>query len=280
MTSFSRTAPASVSSETEQSLAAKFASLIQRIAADHDPGLAPFFHRLRELRGPVAGDPEMLGQIYVVYQAAMHALRAGAYLLPHLDGPATRPRKLRQLVEVDGLPGGDSRHQQVARLFASMGARLPLGDEAFGSAHQMCRHQDPETARFAQLASTLYARSLGAWCVMETMAPVWRRAFADALSVHFPTAREHPCFADGATGETEERHAEEALDLTGAVLTARPELYSETVLDARLMADALDGVWHRLDTIVRLAEQRYLLKRTTDPTPASAPQPDLVHLPL
>ena len=39
------------------------------------------------------------------------------------------------------------------------------------------------------------------------------------------------------------------------VLRGRPELYSETVLDARLMAEALDGVWRRLDTIVRLAEQ-------------------------
>ena len=44
--------------------------------------------------------------------------------------------------------------------------------------------------------------------------------------------------------------------MTAMVLRGRPELYSETVLDAKLMAEALDGVWRRLDTIVRSAEQK------------------------
>ena len=44
---------------------------------------------------------------------------------------------------------------------------------------------------------------------------------------------------------------QESLEVTAMVLRARPELYSETVLDAKLMAEALDGVWRRLDTIVQ-----------------------------
>jgi hypothetical protein len=65
-----------------------------------------------------------------------------------------------------------------------------------------------------------------------------------------------PYFADCFSQGVEERHAEESLEVTSMVLRGRPELYSETVLDARLMAEALDGVWRRLDMVVRAAEHR------------------------
>jgi hypothetical protein len=57
---------------------------------------------------PVATDPTLLGEIYLVYQAAMHATRAAVYYLPHLDSPALRKRKLRIFVDDDCLPGGDT----------------------------------------------------------------------------------------------------------------------------------------------------------------------------
>ena len=82
------------------------------------------------------------------------------------------------------------------------------------------------------------------------------RCLAEALSAHFPDMSNEPYFADCFSQGVEERHAEESLEITAMVLRGRPELYSETVLDARLMAEALDGVWRRLDTIVRLAEQK------------------------
>jgi hypothetical protein len=186
----------------------------------------------------------------------MHATRAGVYYLPHLDSPAMRKRKLQIFIDDDGLPGGDTHHYQLSRAFRNMGAKLLLNDEDFGGATELCRHLDPETSRFVQAATTLYARSLGPWCVVELMSDAWMRALADALSAHFPAVSSEPYFADCFSQGVEERHAEESFEVTATVLQSRPELYSETVLDAKLMAEALDGVWRRLDTIVKQAEQR------------------------
>jgi len=51
----------------------------------------------------------------------------------------------------------------------------------------------------------------------------------------------------------EERHAAEALEVTQLILTARPELLTETFRDAKTIAEALDGVWTQLDRIVQRA---------------------------
>lgn len=235
---------------------ARFLARIQEIAEEHDPSRSPFFQRLRNLPADVAADPGLLGQIHLVYQAAMHATRAAVYYLPHLDSPEMRKRKLRIFIDDDGLDGGDTHHYQLTRAFRNIGAKLLLNDEAFGEPNELCRHLDAETAKFVQLASTIYARSLGAWCVVEVISDTWMRCLADALSVHFPDMPQEPYFADCFSQGVEERHAEESLEVTATVLRGRPELYSETVLDAKLMAEALDGVWRRLDTIVRTAEQK------------------------
>jgi hypothetical protein len=236
-------------------IASKFAAAIEQIAAEHHPSRSPFFQHLRELNTTAASDPQFLGQIHLIYQSAMHATRAAVYCLPHLDSPSMRKRKLQILIDDDGLPGGDTHHYQLTRAFRNMGAKLVLTDEEFGSATELCRHLDPETARFVQLAGTLYARSLGSWCVVELMSDWWMRSLADSLAVHFPAVRDEPYFADCFSQGVEERHAADAMEATSSVLQARPELYSETVLDARLMAEALDGVWRRLDTVVQLAAQ-------------------------
>jgi hypothetical protein len=242
--------------DTGVDVGAKYLTAIQRIAAEHEPAKSPFFQRLRNLPDEIARDPELLGQIHLVYQAAMHATRAAVYYMPHLDSPAMRKRKLQIFIDDDGLAGGDTHHYQLTRAFKHAGAKLILEDEDFGDASELCRHLDGETARFVQLATTLYSRSLGAWCVVEVVSDSWMRCLADALSAHFPGMPDEPYFADCFSQGVEERHAEEALEVTASVLRRRPELYSETVLDAKLMAEALDGVWRRLDTIVRLAEQK------------------------
>jgi hypothetical protein len=235
---------------------ARFLTAIQEIAEDHDPSRSPFFRRLRDLPPDVARDPELLGQIHLIYQAAMHATRAAVYYLPHLDSPSMRKRKLQIFIDDDGLAGGDTHHYQLTRAFKHIGAKLLLNDEDFGEVNELCRHLDAETAKFARLATTLYARSLGAWCVVEVISDTWMRCLADALSAHFPDMPNEPYFADCFSQGVEERHAEESLEVTSMVLRGRPELYSETVLDARLMAEALDGVWRRLDMVVRAAEHR------------------------
>jgi hypothetical protein len=227
-----------------------FPGLIQRIAAAHCPSRMPFFRHLAALPPTSARDPKLLGQIHLVYQAAMHATRAAVYYLPHLDSPALRKRKLQIFIDDDGLPGGDTHHYQLSRAFRNIGAALVLDDEEFGEAEALCRHLDPDTADFVRLAQELYARSLGPWCAIELMSDDWMRALADALAVNFPNIVKEPYFADCFSHGVEVRHAEESLSVTTMVLRARPELVPETVRDAELMAEALDRVWQRLDRIV------------------------------
>ena len=40
------------------------------------------------------------------------------------------------------------------------------------------------------------------------------------------------------------------------VLQEHPELLPETMRDAKMMAEALDGVWNNLDRIVQMARRR------------------------
>jgi hypothetical protein len=234
----------------ESFAAASFATEIAAIAAEHRPSRMPFFKNLAALPRTVARDPALLGHIHLVYQAAMHATRAAVYFLPHLDSPALRKRKLQIFVDDDGLPGGDTHHYQLTRAFRNIGAELMLDDEEFGDADELCRHLDPQTVHFVRLARRLYARSLGAWCIVEVMSDDWMRALAEALAVHFPQIVTEPYFHECFEQGVEERHAEESMSVTQMILRTRPGLVADTLDDARLMARALDGVWARLDEIV------------------------------
>ena len=231
----------------------EFPAAIRALVEQHRPSRMPFFRNLATLDHAAASDPTLLGRIHLIYQAAMHATRAAVYYLPHLDSPALRKRKLRIFVDDDGLPGGDTHHYQLTRAFRNIGANLLLEDEAFGDPEELCHHLDGETARFVRLAKSLYSRSLGPWCAIEVMSDDWMRALAAALSVHFPQLTSEPYFAECFSGMVEERHAEESLAVTQTVLRARPELLSGTLKDAAAIAEALDGVWARLDRIVRSA---------------------------
>ena len=231
----------------------RFPDALMMIAADHQPASKPFFRRLAALPPGAARNPAMLGQIYLIYQAAMHATRAAVYFMPHLDSPALRKRKLQIYVDDDGLPGGDTHHYQLARAFRGIGADMPLGDEDFGDSDELCAHLDQDTARFVQLAKSLYSRSLGPWCIVETLSDNWMRALADSLAVHFPHIPDEPYFAECFAQGVEERHAAEAVQVTQLVLRRRPQLLKQTLGDAEQMADALDAVWDRLDSVVQLA---------------------------
>ncbi len=61
------------------------------------------------------------------------------------------------------------------------------------------------------------------------------------------------------------------------VLAAQPELLPETLRDARMMAEALDGVWNQLDKVVQGAARRRtrLVYPPTPPrTPGGAERPE------
>src|SRR3989440_2562936 len=134
---------------------------ISSLAEQHRPSRMPFFRNLATLDRAIASDASFLGQIHLVYQAAMHATRAAVYHLPYLDSPALRKRKLQIFVDDDGLPGGDTHHYQLSRAFHNIGAQCVLEDEEFGDPEELSRHLDCETAQFVRLAHMLYSRSLG-----------------------------------------------------------------------------------------------------------------------
>src|SRR5205807_5305001 len=81
----------------------EFSVAISSLAEQHRPSRMPFFRNLATLDHAIASDRSFLGQIHVVYQAAMHATRAAVYYLPHLDSPALRRHKLQIFVDDDGL---------------------------------------------------------------------------------------------------------------------------------------------------------------------------------
>ena len=233
-----------------------FPSLIRGFLKEHRPSRMPFFRHFSDLPFPVASDPTLLGQIHLIYQSAMHTTRAAVYYLPYLNSPALRRRKLQILIDDDGLPAGDTHHYQLTRAFLNIGAKSLLADEKFGDPEELCGHLDAETVHFVRLARELYGRSLGPWCAVEVLSVDWMRALAGAISVHFPEFINEPYFQECFSQRVEERHADESLAVTQIVLKGRPELLPETLRDARMMADALDGVWAHLDRIVRNARRR------------------------
>jgi len=233
----------------------EFPVAIRAIAEQHRPSRLPFFRNLAALDRAIATDATFLGQIHLIYQSAMHATRAAVYYLPHLDSPALRKRKLQIFVDDDGLQEGATHHYQLTRAFRNIGAKLVLDDEEFGEPAKLCRHLDGETALFVRVAQTLYSRSLGPWCAVEVMSADWLRALADALSVHFPEFVHEPYFEECFSEMVEERHATESVSITQMVLKARPTLLSETLRNAKIMAEALDGVWIHLDRIVQNARR-------------------------
>jgi hypothetical protein len=233
-----------------------FPSMIRSFLKKHRPSRMPFFRHMANLPFPVASDPVLLGQIHLIYQSAMHATRAAVYYLPHLDSPALRRRKLQILIDDDGLPAGDTHHYQLTRAFLNIGAKSLLADEEFGDLEKLGDHLDAETVHFVRLARELYGRSLGPWCAVEVLSVDWMRALAEAISVHFPEFINEPYFRECFSQRIEERHADESLAVTQIVLKRRPELLPETLRDAGMMAEALDGVWAHLDRIVRNARRR------------------------
>ena len=234
---------------------ADFPRAMVALVEQHRPSRMPFFRRVASLPFAIASDPDFLGQVHLVYQSAMHATRAAVYYLPHLDSPALRKRKLQIFVDDDGLKGGDTHHYQLTRAFRGIGANILLDDEDFGRHEDLCDQLDPETGHFVRLAKKLYCRSLGPWCSVEVLSVDWMKALAEAFSVHFPQFIHEPYFEECFSQHVEERHAQESLNVTHMVLKERPELLPETMRDAKMMAEALDGVWNNLDRIVQSARR-------------------------
>ncbi len=231
-------------------LRGQFLARMGAIAHAHRPSRAGFFSRLAQLPGAIASSSELLGDIHLIYQSAMHATRVAVYHLPYLDAPALRTRKLQIFLDDDDLPDGDTHHYQLTRVFANVGAALRLPDQGFGPIDELCRKSEPRLSDFMQRVKQLYPNSHGAWCVVEMLSVDWMTALVDALAVHFPAVRREAYFAECFDNRVEERHAAEALSIAADTIAARPWLFERTVTDARAMAGALDDLWQLLDDTI------------------------------
>ena len=163
----------------------QFPAAIKSIAEQHRPSRMPFFVPGGSARvgreQSVASRPDPSGI------PVGHACdTCGGLLLPHLDSPAMRKRKLQIFIDDDGLPGGDTHHYQLTGRSGTSAPSVFSKMKSSATRSSLCRHLDKETAHFVQLASSLYARSLGPWCAVEVMSDDWMRALANALAVHFP----------------------------------------------------------------------------------------------
>lgn len=229
---------------------AAYTQAINELFEQYKPSKNSFFKRLREAPTSTIQSPALLGELYLRYQAAMHATRAMVYNLPYLDRPSLRIRKCRIYQDDDGLAGGDTHHHQLARAFRNMGAVLPLEDDEFGELEDLVKRLDPNTARFVSLVHEIYPRSLGPWCIVELLSDDWMHALADGLSLSYPQLKSEPYFADVFNHGVEERHGREAMEVTISVLERKPHLLEPTIQSARAMAAAVDDFWSGMNELL------------------------------
>ena len=229
---------------------------IDALMERYRPSSALFFEHLQAAPTRVVRSPAVLGELYRRYQAGMHATRVMVYFLPHLDTPALRARKLQIYIDDDGLGDGDTHHAQLRRAFEAMGMSADAADDdRFGELDTLAAELDDKTAAFVRTVAELYARSLGAWCVTENFSDDWLHALADGLAQHHPPIRDSQYFAECFDEGVEERHGEESLRITEGLIERRPELAAQIVADARIMAEALCGLWSALDEVLTEAER-------------------------
>jgi hypothetical protein len=237
-----------------QNAGKKFQKFLDELYEEHLPSKHPFFYYLAQISAEKLRSPDLLGNLYIRYQAACHATRVMVYFVPHLDSPALRVRKLRIISDDDSLKDGDTHHYQLSRAFANIGANLLIDDEDFGSLNTLQEKLnciDPITANFVALVQDIYPKSLGPWCVIEMFADDWMRALMNGLSHCFPGVKEEPYFAECFSEGVEERHAQEARELSKIILMRSPKLLEPTIEGAKKMASGLDMFWSGLEKLVR-----------------------------
>jgi hypothetical protein len=226
-----------------------FRQELAAVALRHQPSRHAFFRRLPEASSDHVRSPAFLAPFYRRYQAAMHSTRVMVYRMPHLDHASMRAKKLAIYVDDDGLPGGDTHHAQLERMFRALGTP-PENDGIFADLDELRTVLDPKTAHFVATVQELYGRSLGAWCVAEGVSEDWLRALALGLEPHFPRISREPYFAECFDTGVEVRHGHLSVDLTCEMLAQRPDRLDGTVYAAWRMGEAMDELWDSLEELV------------------------------
>jgi pyrroloquinoline quinone (PQQ) biosynthesis protein C len=224
---------------------------LDEIVSKHLPSQHPFFGCLAKGPSELICEPHLLAELLHRYQAAMHATRSMAYSLPMLDSPELRKRKLQILIDDDGLADGDTHHYQLTRAFISMGVEPKMDDDVYSDLETLQTEVDAKTARFIAAVRRLYARSLGAWAIVECLSDDWMHSLADALAVHYPGIVNESYFAQCFADHVEENHGREALELVDLVCSRRPEFVEPTLRDADEMASELTCFWDALHEVIQ-----------------------------
>jgi hypothetical protein len=215
------------------------------------PSRHSFFSLLAEYPTAKLHARGLLDELYLRYQAAMHATRVMVYFLPHLDDVESRTLKLQILTDEDGVSDGDSHQYQLRRTWAVMLGRAPLAkDEIFGELSDLRKELDPRTTEFVSLVEEIYPLSLGPWVIVEGLAHDWIGALLQSLTPHFPGIGATDYFRENYTSCLEEKHAQHSLDTTLRVITRRPELLEETIDGARKMGQGLNNLWTNLESLL------------------------------
>eukprot|EP00013_Stygamoeba_regulata_P008302 CAMPEP_0177668834 /NCGR_PEP_ID=MMETSP0447-20121125/23033_1 /TAXON_ID=0 /ORGANISM="Stygamoeba regulata, Strain BSH-02190019" /LENGTH=288 /DNA_ID=CAMNT_0019175489 /DNA_START=27 /DNA_END=893 /DNA_ORIENTATION=+ len=231
---------------------AEFRNLMNDLFVKYKPSSHPFFANLKAAPAAAAKHPEFLSQLYLRYQAAMHATRASVWLTPYLDTPRLRQRKALIIVDDDTVNGGLSHHKQLENLFRYMGASPIVDEERFGDLQDLEAILDKDTFAFCKKAWELYVAGTGAWSVFEVLSDNWQSALANSFLPHYgKEILEQQYFDEIASGHVEILHMLETVSLTEDVLHRKPHLLGETMAHAVEMAQWSYKLWDNFDALLK-----------------------------
>lgn len=229
----------------------QFRLLMNELFAKYKPSDHPFFKNLREAPDAVVKNPGFLSQLYLRYQAAMHATRASVWFTPFLDTPRLRQRKAAIIVDDDAVDGEATHHRQCENLFRWFGASPILDESHFGDLSELGPHLHPDTLAFCTKAWELYCKDTGAWSIFEVLSDNWQSALAHSMAPHFgPETIKQQYFDEISTGHIEILHMLETVSLTEDVLHRKPHLTEQTIASAKEMAEWTYKLWDHMNELV------------------------------
>jgi hypothetical protein len=226
---------------------------LNELFVKYRPSEHSFFKTLQEAPDEVVKNPDVLRELYIRYQSAMHSTRVSVYFTPYLDTPQQRQKKVKIILDDDTTNDVISHHKQLENLFRYLGATDLPHEEEFGDLELLAKRLDPDTARFVKTADELYRASLGAWTMIEILSDDWISGMADGFKPHYEEgyALGLQYFDEIATGHVEIQHMLQTLALTESTIVVRPQLLGPTQEHARQMAQEVHLLWDNMENVLK-----------------------------
>lgn len=242
-----------VNEEVDRYVHTEFRTLMNRLFVEYKPSNHAFWTHLKDPASRQAvQDPEFLSQLYIRYQAAMHATRASVWFTPNLDTPRLRQRKAAIIVDDDTVDGDETHHAMLEKLFVFLGADPIPHETRFGDLDTLKEFLDEDTYAFCAAAWRLYVQSTGAWSIFEVLSDNWQSSLYDSLAPHFSTElKDQVYFEEISFGQIEILHMLETVSLTEDVLHRKPHLLQGTMDDAVEMCEWTLKLWDNFDSLLQ-----------------------------